>query len=578
MTNEEFDQFLTNYYRSGHPNQAPEALTYLLNEGLDTIPEFPMPIALYFFARVAQTDPAIVREYERRLKGLSGSGVSVLLELLQHVGDEKTREFLASSLENDLYSEHREAISEALKSDFPKFQSALLRAVREALDLDLLWTEFLVTGNRDAVVKIIEVLDWTDLLRQKLQEWLNSEATGWVGGWRARRTMAQLQKIAGVLYDRSQNKIAGVEDLDTRCFLDGVNQDPERCKQVREALPFLLTAEELNHIAVKAMAKWSLASNACQHPRVLETCIQEREGKGLSTRLSLLEIEAEAHLSDWNTEEAAEVLSQYVQLNPNNQAMAKKHMDALSGVISLPQPEQDRRSVFARLGIYGPYAVLAAWIFWIESGDRLVEGFTRVLDGSFFGATIWGVVSFLLAVLLGAFRQILNTLLERSYPLETTEGTVYLGDTFFLFGQPAQVWVTPIVSAISWLVVGTLSLWAAGIFAVSRTPGSELEFGIWLAAVLFLRWLFSTLIRRGMFAGMHKSRENSLQEMEALMQFEEGVVKWADGLISEDQVRSLVDGLKIDTPSLVGMIQAGDSDLTEEHIQKVKNAKILDEL
>ncbi len=68
------------------------------------------------------------------------------------------------------------------------------------------------------------------------------------------------------------------------------------------------------------------------------------------------------------------------------------------------------------------------------------------------------------------------------------------------------------------------------------------------------------------------------RRLDALIEFEIGVEDWADGLISEDQVRSLIDGLKIDTSSLVSMIQAGESDLTEEHIQKLKTAKILDEL
>ncbi len=66
------------------------------------------------------------------------------------------------------------------------------------------------------------------------------------------------------------------------------------------------------------------------------------------------------------------------------------------------------------------------------------------------------------------------------------------------------------------------------------------------------------------------------RRLETLIQFEVGVEEWADGLISEDQLKSVVDGL--DTPSLVRMIQAGESDLTEEHIQKLKTAKILDEL
>ena len=235
---EEFDQFLMTYYQSGSSRQVPQALHYVLHEGPDVMRESSAPLTVYFFARVAQTDPSLLREYERQLTGLPNQGVPLLLQVLQLAGDEMTRKVLESCLEDPLYSQHYALISEALQSGFPRFQNALLRPVRDGLDLDLLWVEFMVTGNQVAVVKIIEVLDWTDLLRQRLQEWLNSEATGWMGNQRRRRKMAQLEKLAGVLYDPNQNKVAGVDDLDTWCFLEGVNQDPDRAKQIREALPF----------------------------------------------------------------------------------------------------------------------------------------------------------------------------------------------------------------------------------------------------------------------------------------------------------------------------------------------------
>ena len=79
---------------------------------------------------------------------------------------------------------------------------------------------------------------------------------------------------------------------------------------------------------------------------------RKKGGEGTVCGLSLLEIAAESHLSNWDTEKAAKPLAQHLELNPDNPTMRRKHQDALAGVIPLPEPERDRRSIFSRLGIY----------------------------------------------------------------------------------------------------------------------------------------------------------------------------------------------------------------------------------
>ena len=99
-------------------------------------------------------------------------------------------------------------------------------------------------------------------------------------------------------------------------------------------------------------------------------------------------------------------------------------------------------------------------------------------------------------------------------------------------------------------------------------------FVILAIAGFLLAAIVAFFIYVGAVATQQMAAESRRQD--ALIELENGVEDWADGLISEDQLKSVVDGL--DTPSLVSMIQAGESDLTKEHIQKVKTAKILDEL
>ena len=236
-------------------------------------------------------------------------------------------------------------------------------------------------------------------------------------------------------------------------------------------------------MAVKAMAKWSLASNASSHPRVLETCVKENAGKGLSARLSLLEIEAESHLSNWDFEKAEESLVQYLELNPDNPTMVRKHQDALAGIISFPPMDRGKRSVLARPEVYVVLGL--GWIL-IQFGDQWLEGFRGMLDWSPSGIVISGVVCFLLATALGVYRQTSNRLLESAYPIETTEGPVYLGTV------PAQTWFSPVVRGGSWLVVGILSVWPAGVFA-ALLGVEAMEFAVWFALTLAARWLLSKL-------------------------------------------------------------------------------------
>ena len=352
MTKEEFNQYTHNYYQSGSLQKAPEALLHFLSEELEEKTVAGTELILYFFGRIAQRDACIVREYERLLDArLASKGVSVLLQLLQRVGDLHTRDRLKSYVEDGRYQAHREEITRVLDSNFPLFQNALLRPIRDGLDLDLLWMEFLVTGNRDAVVRIIEVLEWPDLLRGRLQQWLVFTTMRGPLSWRERRKVLALGDAEGLSIDLDQGKIITPEDLDCRCFLQGVQTNPERAKRIRKLLPFSLSEEELLHCGVRASAKWSLWSNAAQHSAVMEACVEEIRTTSLRARLSLLEIQAEAHLSNWRADAAEELLKEYVGLNPGNQDMVRRLEEAEVGEISFPS-SKGKPPILARPALY----------------------------------------------------------------------------------------------------------------------------------------------------------------------------------------------------------------------------------
>ena len=64
-SHEKFNEFLNAYYKPGSPEEALKSLTYYLSEGCDLFPAESIPLVVYFFARIAQAEPQIIRLYEK---------------------------------------------------------------------------------------------------------------------------------------------------------------------------------------------------------------------------------------------------------------------------------------------------------------------------------------------------------------------------------------------------------------------------------------------------------------------------------------------------------------------------------
>src|SRR5207245_9604771 len=104
---------------------------------------------------------------------------------------------------------------------------------------------------------------------------------------------------------------------------------------IRALLPVQFSADELNYIAVKSAAKWSIASNAKKHPPVLKAC-REAEARTTGAGLSLLEIQAEAHLAKWEITQAEKVFDEYLRTSPGKRRLARKRAAAAGGCVELP--------------------------------------------------------------------------------------------------------------------------------------------------------------------------------------------------------------------------------------------------
>jgi len=257
MVGDPLTHFKTRYYLKPSVETVVEAMRLANERALS----FADPDGMArMFARVAQREPALRDAYA---------------ELAQAVGQ---RSFVGFVL----------ALIEAGEPGDP-----LAKPIASPRDPDLHWAEFLLTGDHRPVVRLIDVLEWPDLLRERLVAWLHTPKKIF-----ERSRAAAAKRIAdatGIRIDVEQRAILSSEDLDCALTLDGlVKRNADSLKAAFDSLPFRFEAEPLMRIALKSAALWSLASNAGQHALVNDVCAREAARRSGTTRRALEQITARA--------------------------------------------------------------------------------------------------------------------------------------------------------------------------------------------------------------------------------------------------------------------------------------------
>jgi hypothetical protein len=321
----DFNKFVSEFYRSGSPDQAADAIWYFVNSERfgKRSREGGIGLTQYFFARIAENHPEVVRSYEALLDKATPNGKVYILSLLGMVGDEHTKSFLNNRFTDDAYKDLQQEIADTLER-LPATEKidVLQQSIRSSFDLNLLWIEFQITGNKEPVRRIIQTLDWRDVIRENLRDWLSMNLPKWADpywGWsekRNRRAFDRLGELADIECDIERAEIRTLEDLDCICSLERGHWSPERFTKIQSALPFDLSAEELSHIAVKATAKWLLESNAANHELVLETCEEQGTVKEGRAELALLETTARAYLFRHDNIKARQKIDEYLERSP----------------------------------------------------------------------------------------------------------------------------------------------------------------------------------------------------------------------------------------------------------------------
>jgi len=313
----EFD-IITYYYLNSHPNKIPILLEQFLNseqfKNDENFREYNVDNAAYLFGRIAQLEPGLITKYEDLFDKSSHDGRIFLLKVFQICGDEQVRNFLLTKLKDKNFSEENDRISKIIEKGIPIELNPLTREVSDASDLDFLWAEFVITGDENAVKKIISVLGWPDRFRKKLSDYLKSA----IAKSEKEAIVNILDKDYNVKCDISAQLIDSFEDLDIfiSSHLQSQKDRIERFQKICKALN--LTEKDILYMAIKGSAEWSLASNAQQHKKVFEICDMEIRNYAGSAKIKLLRIAAQGYTSNNKTAEVIDRLKNLSSLLPKD--------------------------------------------------------------------------------------------------------------------------------------------------------------------------------------------------------------------------------------------------------------------
>lgn len=266
----EFNSLLSSYYKEPHPELIPDALQYILQNNILNKDNF-WPLA-YIFGKIALMNPTLVdnyldildnqNEYKKRL---------FVVYALTICGNDKVRSHLDSKLSDPEWANDKKLLDSALKQKFPLPYSPIETDVTSSNDLDMLWAEFFVTGDTEAVSKIIHVINRDDLFLAKVNNYLKTHHSD--------KEIAEFKETLfnniGIELTIEHNRVVTDRDIDIQYCENTVSGQyaVEGNKHVRLLLG--ISDEEFYNLALKNVALWGVRSNAMNHKAVAETVIKE---------------------------------------------------------------------------------------------------------------------------------------------------------------------------------------------------------------------------------------------------------------------------------------------------------------
>jgi len=221
----------------------------------------------------------------------------------------------------------REPIELALASGIPTELNVLDREVNSQFDVDLLWTEFGVSGNTAVLNPLLAVLERVDVMRTKLEEYLKNPPS------RRRRELLSelLEEDLQLELNEAGEKIVSPEDVDV---VFGSAIDGERkskiLRRIRRAV--FIETKELSHVQLKTYVFKSLERMLPRHAKLLGALAEKIPELHESTRALLTPKLATAYFQTKRFKEATKWYQELTKIRPkDHEVLRKLSLAALRG-------------------------------------------------------------------------------------------------------------------------------------------------------------------------------------------------------------------------------------------------------
>jgi len=159
---EKENALLVNFYRDPQPDKISNALEHISTSNfIKTSPTDVSAMTAYLFGRIAKQNSKLISKYLEIFEKNSQTheGRVFILMVLQICGDQDTRHFLENKLNDKNFQSVKQDIQNVLSGDIPIKFDPLKREIKDGADLDFLWAEFFITGEKEPIGKIIDHLD-----------------------------------------------------------------------------------------------------------------------------------------------------------------------------------------------------------------------------------------------------------------------------------------------------------------------------------------------------------------------------------------------------------------------------------
>jgi hypothetical protein len=178
----------------------------------------------------------------------------------------------------------------AIGPDFPIAFDILERPISRPEDIDYFWTEFSVTGSREAIHAIAKVLMRADRIRSRLARWLQTPVPNILSTYKRSRVLQRLERVVGISCDGATSEILTSGDLDVHVFMAAMNVGVAKAIA---ALPFDLSEDDVNYVGTKGVADWSLSSMTSEHAIVSDILRTEFNRTPVGTIPTFAEVSTE---------------------------------------------------------------------------------------------------------------------------------------------------------------------------------------------------------------------------------------------------------------------------------------------